>query len=297
MTTTAGTLLVRLPHRLPFAAGPVMAFHRAHAVTGLEVMTDDGWFTRAVRLPSAPGVIAVRPADRHVDARLHLTDPRDADAAVDRCRRLLDLDADPSVIDGRLAADPLLAPLVAAHPGLRLPGSVDAFETAVRAVLGQQISVAAARTFTARLVAALGEPLPAPVGGVTHLFPTAEQLSGGDVSALGLTRSRQATLTALAESVHMGRLRLDDGTDRAETRRALLALPGIGPWTAGYVALRGLADPDVLLGSDLAVRIELRALGASHDAQSLARLAEDWRPWASYATQHLWTHFVERTAR
>lgn len=297
MTTTAGALWLRLPHRLPFAAGPVMAFHRGHAVAGLESTTADGWFTRAVRLPYAPGVIAVRPADGHVDARLHLTDPRDADPAVAACRRLLDLDADPAAVDGLLGADPLLAPLIAAHPGLRLPGSVDAYETAVRAVLGQQVSVAAARTFTARLVIAVGEPLPMPVGTVTHLFPSPAQLAAADLSTLGLTRSRQTTLSTLAASVHSGQTRLDDSTDRDGIRDALLTLPGIGPWTAGYVALRALADPDVLLGSDLAVRAELRLLGESGDAASLARLAEAWRPWGSYATQHLWTHFVERTAR
>lgn len=298
-----GALVVRLQHRMPFDADPLMRFHRDHAVAGCEESTTDGWFVKAVRLPYAPGVVALRPAGpaqdgrSHVDARLQLTDLRDLPAAVDRCRRLLDLDADPHAVDAHLGADPLVGPLVADHPGLRVPGSADPFETAVRAVLGQQVSVKAARTFTMRLVEQLGQALPAPVGAVTRLFPTPAQIADGDLSTLGLTGARQRTLTGLAAAVHTGQTVLDGGVSRDEVQRQLVALRGIGPWTAGYVAMRALGDPDVLLGSDLAIRAELRELTGDDSPAALTALSRRARPWSSYATQHLWTHFMERTSK
>jgi AraC family transcriptional regulator of adaptative response / DNA-3-methyladenine glycosylase II len=218
-----------------------------------------------------------------VVARLRLAELRDLGAAVTRCRRMLDLDADPVAVDEALAADPALAPVVAGAPGRRVPASPDAGELAVRAVLGQQVSLAGARTLTARVLAAAGTPLAEPVGTLTHVFPRPEALAGADLSTIGLTGARRRTVAALAGTLARGELVLDPGTDRARTEHALLALPGIGPWTAALVALRGLGDPDVWLPGDLVLRRSLAALGST-DADAAAR----WRPWRSYAVLHLW---------
>jgi AraC family transcriptional regulator, regulatory protein of adaptative response / DNA-3-methyladenine glycosylase II len=195
---------------------------------------------------------------------------------------MLDLDADPAAVDDVLGADPALAPLVSAAPGRRVPSSPDADELAIRAVLGQQVSVAGARTLTARLLAA-GTPLAEPVGTLTHAFPRAAVLADADLTAVGLTGARRGTVSALAAALASGDIALDPGADREEAGRALLAVPGIGPWTAALVGLRGLADPDVWLPGDLALRKSLAALGSS-DADAAAR----WRPWRSYAVLHLW---------
>jgi AraC family transcriptional regulator of adaptative response / DNA-3-methyladenine glycosylase II len=185
-------------------------------------------------------------------------------------------------VDDVLGADPALAPLVGAAPGRRVPASPDADELAVRAVLGQQVSVAGARTLTARLLAA-GTALPEPVGTLTHAFPRPAALAEADLSAVGLTGTRRRTVQALSAALADGTIALDPGADREEARRALLAVPGIGPWTAALVGLRGLADPDVWLPGDLAVRKSLAALGSA-DADAATR----WRPWSSYAVLHLW---------
>jgi AraC family transcriptional regulator of adaptative response / DNA-3-methyladenine glycosylase II len=195
---------------------------------------------------------------------------------------MLDLDADPTAVDDVLGADPALAALVAAAPGRRVPASPDADELAIRAVLGQQVSVAGARTLTARLLPA-GTPLAEPVGTLTHAFPRAAALADVDLSAVGLTGARRRTIGALATALAAGDIALDPGADREEAERALLAVPGIGPWTAALVGLRGLADPDVWLPGDLALRKSLAALGSS-DADAATR----WRPWRSYAVLHLW---------
>jgi AraC family transcriptional regulator of adaptative response / DNA-3-methyladenine glycosylase II len=237
-------------------------------------------------LPHGPAVVRLSPAadgGPAVTARLRLTELRDLGVAVARCRRLLDLDADPAAVDDVLSADPALARLVAGAPGRRVPASPDADELAVRAVLGQQVSVAGARTLTARLLTAAGTPLPEPVGTLTHAFPRAAALADADLTAVGLTGSRRRTVHALAAALADDSVPLDAGADREEATRALRAVPGIGPWTAALVALRGLADPDVWLPGDLALRRALAALGSS-DADAATR----WRPWRSYAVVHLW---------
>jgi AraC family transcriptional regulator of adaptative response / DNA-3-methyladenine glycosylase II len=280
-----GGLVLRLVHREPFAAPHLLAFLAARAVPGLESAGDAG-YRRVVRTPHGPGLFAATPVPGagHVVVRLHLPDLADLATVVARVRRLLDLDADPAAVDPALAADPALAPLVAARPGLRVPGAVDGFELAVRAVLGQQVSVAGARTLAGRLVAALGEPLsavPTEVGaaGLTHAFPAAAEVATADLGALGLTSARRRALQALAAEVAEGRLSLDPGADRAQTRTRLLALPGIGPWTAEYAALRALADPDAWPGTDLVLRRRVAARGADPDR---------WRPWRGYGAVHLW---------
>jgi AraC family transcriptional regulator of adaptative response / DNA-3-methyladenine glycosylase II len=281
-----GTLTLRLAARAPFDAAEVLLFLGAHAVPGLEEW-DGTTFTRVLDLPHGPAVVALSPAADGapaVVARLALGELRDLGVAVSRCRRLLDLDADPEAVDAALAADPSLAPLVAAAPGRRVPASPDATELAVRAVLGQQVSVAGARTLTARLLTAAGTPLPEPVGTLTHAFPGPEALAAADLGAVGLTGARRRTVTGLAGALAEGRVRLDAGADRAEAERSLLALPGIGPWTAALVALRGLGDPDVWLPRDLALRRSLESIGSS-DTEAATR----WRPWRSYAVLHLWS--------
>ncbi|MCW2697301.1 MAG: ada [Modestobacter sp.] len=278
-----GWLTLRLAARAPFAADEVLLFLGAHAVPGLEEW-DGTTFSRVLDLPHGPAVVRLTPGTgTSVTARLQLTELRDLGTAVARCRRLLDLDADPTAVDEVLGADPALSVLVAAAPGRRVPTSPDAMETAVRAVLGQQVSIAGARTLTARLVRAAGEPLREPVGSLTHSFPRPAALADADLGTIGLTSARRRTVTSLAGALSDGSLALGPGVDRDEAARALLALPGIGPWTAALVALRGLADPDVWLPADLALRRSLRTLDSS-DADAATR----WRPWRSYAVMHLW---------
>ncbi|MET9415440.1 AlkA N-terminal domain-containing protein [Streptomyces klenkii] len=289
---TGAGIPLRLAHRGPYAAREIFGFLQRRAVPGVEeVLGAPGsrLYRRTLRLPYGTGVAEVReprPAGgRHgawLDCRLHLTDLRDLATAVQRVRRLFDLDADPYAVAERLGADPLLRPLVAARPGLRSPGAADGDELAVRAVLGQQVTVAAAVRLGADLVAAHGKPLPAPDGGLTHLFPDPGTLADAALDGLGMPDTRKRALRATATALADGALRLDPGADRDRAAEALLELPGIGPWTAGYVRMRALGDPDVFLPGDAGVRHGLAALGAEPGA------AEAWRPWRSYALHHLW---------
>jgi AraC family transcriptional regulator of adaptative response / DNA-3-methyladenine glycosylase II len=223
-----------------------------------------------------------------VGATLHLTSRADADAAVVACRRILDLDADPVAVDDCLAQDPALAPLVAAAPGRRVPGTADAEQFAVRAVLGQQVSTAAARTHAARLVAALGEPVDDPDGGLTALFPPPARLATMDPGLLAVPAARRATVLTLARALADGDVDLSPGADPVEAGRRLAALPGIGPWTVGTVAMRALGDRDAFLAGDLGVRLAAQRLGLPASPGALTRRAERWRPWRAYAVQHLW---------
>lgn len=286
-----GSITVRLPHRAPLAGAELLAFLGARTVPGVEEVTADGTYRRTLDLPRAPGVVEVAlPVDEgaaHVVATLRLGDLRDLGAAVERTRRLLDLDADPLAVAEHLGADPHLGPVVARATGRRVPGTVDGSELAVRAVLGQQVSVAGARTLAGRLVAALGEPLAEASGGLTHLFPSAGALADDDLAAVGMPASRKHALRSLAAALDDG-LVLDPAADREEARAALLALPGIGPWTASYVAMRALADPDSFLPGDLGVRHGLAAVGLPDGPADADALAARWRPWRSYAVLHLW---------
>jgi AraC family transcriptional regulator of adaptative response / DNA-3-methyladenine glycosylase II len=212
---------------------------------------------------------------------------------VARCRRLLDLDADPVAVDAALAGDPALAPSVGKDAGVRVPGAVDGFEVAVRAIVGQQVSVAGARTVLARLVAATDAGAPEGSADATSYrpFPGAAEVAAAPDEAFRMPTSRRQTIRALAVAVSDGSLHLDPGADRAETEATLLNLPGIGPWTAQYVAMRALGDPDVLMPTDLGVRRGAAALGLPTNPTVLGAHANTlWAPWRSYATMHLWRH-------
>jgi len=286
------SIVLRLPHRRPLAAGPLLEFLGTRAVPGIEAF-DGSTYRRSLRLPNGDGSVALsaEPAAGAIRAVFELEDLRDLTAAIARCRHLLNLDADPEAVDGVLGADELLGPLVARTPGIRMPGAAEGFELAVRAVVGQQVSIAAARTVTGRLVRAAGRPLGNPALPVTHTFPTPEalgELARRRPAAFSMPASRRRTLAALAGALAAGELSIGPGADPGEARAGLLALPGVGPWTAGYVAMRALGDPDAFLAGDLGVRRALGGLGGPQDARGAAALAERWRPWRAYAVAHLW---------
>lgn len=287
-------LILRLATRGPFAGNEVVGFLAARAIPGVETVDADGTYQRVLSLPHGPATVALSPAADHVSARLVLSDLRDLGPAVERCRRVLDLDADPHAVDEVLGADPLLAELVAATPGRRSPGAVDGTELLVRAIVGQQVSVAGARTVAGRIALALGEPIPdalaaAGGAGLTHAFPSAEAVVGVDRSTLAMPRSRAQALVDALSLVADGHLALDPGADRADVERQLLAVRGIGPWTAAYVAMRALGDPDVFLPTDLGVLRGMAAGGEPLDPKAAAERAAAWRPWRSYALHHLWS--------
>jgi AraC family transcriptional regulator of adaptative response / DNA-3-methyladenine glycosylase II len=283
----AGTVTLRLPFRAPFTPDNLFGHLVATGVPGVEEWRD-GAFRRTLRLPYGHAVVALRPERDHVACQLRLSDLRDLAAAVGRCRRLLDLDADPVAVDDQLAGDPHLAPLVAAGPGRRIPRTVDAEEFAVRAVLGQQVSTAAARTHAARLVVALGEPIEDPGGGLSHLFPATDALADLDPATLALPRARRAALLGLVTALADRRVVLGPGADREAARAGLSALPGLGSWTVELVAMRGLGDPDAFLPTDLGVRLAAEQLGLPTTPAALTAYAGRWRPWRAYAVQHLW---------
>ncbi len=281
---SSGRLALRLAVRRPFAGQHLLAFLGERAIQGVEHV-DDHVYARVLRLPHGLGAVRLTLHDARVDAELELTDLRDTAVAVERCRRLLDLDADPIAIGEVLGADPLLAPLVRDVPGQRLPGQVDGFEVAVRAIVGQQVSVAGARTILGRFAAAYGTPVSfdlAAEHGLTHAFATAESMAEADDTALSMPRSRAQALIGVARSVMSGELDLDPGADRDDTHKRLLAHRGIGPWTADYIVMRAFGHPDVMVEDDLYIRRML-----NHHGIDAARMST-WQPWRSYAALHLW---------
>ena len=287
---------VRLGFRPPFDAAGLFDFLAPRAIPHIEEVLG-GVYRRSLRLPHGAGVVELEPADVHVEARLRLEDGRDLDAAVRGCRALFDLDADPRPILDALGPDPLIGSLVRAVPGRRLPGRVDPHELAVRAVLGQQVSLSGAATLAGRLVLEHGEALERPLGAVTHLFPSAEAIAATDPATLPMPRSRGRALVGMCEALATRSLVLDPGADRSEARRRLLALPGIGPWTVEYVAMRGLGDRDAFLPTDLGIRKALESLGQDGRPVAAAALAERWRPYRSYAAQHLWASISQHRGR
>ncbi|QFG70086.1 DNA-3-methyladenine glycosylase 2 family protein [Ornithinimicrobium pratense] len=301
------TIALRLPQRAPLHAPSLFGHLAATAVPGVESW-GDGALSRTLRLPGGPGVVALRPpgeSGRHVPATVRLSAVADLSTAIGRCRRLLDLDADPQAVDEHLGNDPVLAPLVRSTPGVRLPGAVDGAEMALRAVLGQQVSTAAAATQAGRLVRALGTPLPEGFGasgwgekGVTHVFPEPQLVAEAPDGLLpGMPATRRRTLRALAAALADGTVDLGPGSDRRAAEEQLLTLPGIGPWTAHIVLLRGLGDPDAFPASDLGVRTAAAAAGLPADPRALGQFADRWRPWRSYATALLWASSSHAAAR
>jgi AraC family transcriptional regulator of adaptative response / DNA-3-methyladenine glycosylase II len=270
----AGVVALRLAFRPPLHAASLLEFLAARTITGVDEVAD-GTYRRTLRLPHGTATAELTPGPAHVTAALRLTDLRDLAPAVSRCRRLFDLDADPEAVDGVLAADPALAVAVEKEPGVRVPRAVDGFEIAVRAIVGQQISVPAARTVLGRLVTGAG-------------FPSPGELSELPDAAFGMPVARRETIRGLARAVLDGRVDLDPGADRTELVAALTALPGIGAWTAGYVAMRAAGDPDVFLPTDLGVRRGAAASGLPDEPRALDAHARRWRPWRSYALIRLW---------
>jgi AraC family transcriptional regulator of adaptative response / DNA-3-methyladenine glycosylase II len=281
-----GTVTVRLPFRQPLLPDNLFGHLVATAVPGVEEWRD-GAYRRTLRLPHGPGVVALTPQPDHVRCSLSLHDLRDLSVAIARCRRLLDLDADPVAVDAALSQDEALEPLVRKAPGRRVPRTVDEEELALRAVLGQQVSTKAAQTLTARLVRAHGDETADTAGGLTHLFPTPEQLLEVDPATLAMPGSRRDTVLRLARALSEGEVDLSPGADRETARLQLSALKGLGPWTVETVMMRALGDPDAFLPTDLGVATLAPLAGLPTGAALVAR-AERWRPWRAYAVQHLW---------
>ena len=276
----AGTIGLRLAFRAPLHRVALLGFLAARALPGIEE-ADVTTYRRGLNLPHGSATVALTPADRWVSATLRLADVRDLAPAVARCRRLFDLDADPVAVDGMLAADPALSAAVRQEPGVRVPRAVDGFELAVRAIVGQQVSVAGARLTLSRMLS------PATPGELRG-FPSAAAVAELPDTAFRMPAARRETIRALAQTVADGKLDLDPGADREESVARLLELPGVGDWTAGYVAMRAIGDPDVFLPTDVAARRGARALGLPDSAKALAAHAERWRPWRSYALMRLW---------
>ncbi|MBV8462464.1 MAG: DNA-3-methyladenine glycosylase 2 family protein [Acidimicrobiales bacterium] len=279
-------LLLHLPFRRPLCPDNLFGHLAATAVPGVEEVRD-GRYRRTLRLPHGPAVLDLSPTPDRIACRLWLADLRDLTTAIARCRRLLDLDADPQAVDAHLSRDPALEPLVRKAPGRRVPRSVDGGEMAVRAVLGQHVSVAAARRRAAALVERCGEPLSDPAGGLSFLFPEPRAVRTA-VDAAGLPAAGRRSLHALATALDEGRLGLGPGSDRDAELAELATLPGIGPWTLATVAMRALGDPDAFPSTDLGVARAADALGLAGGPGTLEARAEAWRPWRAYAVQYLW---------
>lgn len=291
------TLTLRLGYRPPYDFGAMLDFLRGRALPGVEYV-DTQAYSRVVSTGAAPGWLRVSawPGGEHA-LQLQL-DGVPAAALLDtvnRIRRMFDVDADPRAVADSLGTSPRLRPLLAQRPGLRLPSGWDGFEIAVRAILGQQVSVTAARTLATRLAQRYGQPLPMPLAeGLDSVFPTPEALADADLASLGLTRRRADTVRGVARALLDGRVdfraerTLDDFVAR------WVALPGIGPWTAHYVALRALGHPDAFPSDDLVLRQQATGDGVTITGKSLAELAEPWRPWRAYAVIHLWRDAASR---
>lgn len=289
------TISLRLAFRKPFAAEPLMDFLAKRAIPGVESF-GGSTYRRSMRLPHGDGTMEVTAADGYLNAVFALADLRDLTTAVSRCRHLFNLDADPVAVDEALGADPSLAPLVRRVPGRRVAGSTDGFEIAVRAIIGQQVSLTRATNLLGKLAQAAGRPLDEPRPPLTNVFPTPEavaELAASRPEEIPAPSSRRRALQILAEEVAQGRLSIDPGCDPRQLEEELLALPGVGPWTANYVTMRALGDPDSFLVGDLGLKRAATHLGQADDPASLTAWAERWRPWRAYALGHLWSLATE----
>jgi len=282
-----GGLALRLPYNGPLDWDAMLAYLDRRAIPGVESVSD-GVYRRTVVIEGDPGVIELlRGGDDHLVLRAHLPHWEGLIHLVERARRIAALDAPTSEANAALEGDPLLGPLVAARPGLRTPGAWDPFEVGVRIILGQQVSVVGASTTSGRFAAALGTPVPGLAAfDLGYTFPTAETVASADLSDLGLTRARAAAVQNFARAVSEGQLRLDGSQPLEEFMASVVAVPGLGPWTAHVLALR-LGERDAFPASDLGLKRAYERL-VPDPTQSLEELAEQWRPWRAQAAAHLW---------
>jgi DNA-3-methyladenine glycosylase II len=277
-----------LDYSPPYDWPAMLGFLSARAIAGMEVVVD-GIYSRSIALNGVNGTLSIKPgAADALELTLDFPDSAVAPEIVARLRRMFDLDADLAPIHRQLAVDPLMARLIAERPGLRVPGAWDGLELAIRAVLGQQISVGAAIKLAGKLVARYGEPLGSSRPGLTHVFPQASVLAAADLATLGMPKSRGRTLSGVAQALLDDPLLFESGREGGIAR--LLALHGIGDWTAHYIALRQLREMDAFPSGDVGLINALAALeGGPVMARELLQRAEVWRPWRGYAAQLLWT--------
>ncbi|HUB72079.1 MAG TPA: AlkA N-terminal domain-containing protein [Acidimicrobiales bacterium] len=293
----ATAVTVRLAFRPPMVADLLFGFLAARAVPGVEE-GDLSSYKRSLSLPHGLATVTVRPpagGERYMPATFVLEDLRDLTTAVKRARQLFDLDADPEAVSELLGGDPLLGEAVRSRPGVRVPGHVDGDELAIRAVLGQQVSVAGARTLAGRLAAAYGRPLSSPDGTVVRSFPPADALAEVGTADLAMPRARARCLTELAGALAKGEVDLSPGADREKASEALQRLPGIGPWTVSYIQMRALRDPDAFPAADLGLRRALERAGVpgARSPAAVLSLSRRWRPYRAYALQYLWAGLPE----
>jgi AraC family transcriptional regulator, regulatory protein of adaptative response / DNA-3-methyladenine glycosylase II len=295
----AGSLSVRLAYRPPYDWDAVLSFLAARAIPGVELVSGNS-YRRSIALGGNSGVVAVTPADHsRVDVAIRFPDMAVLPQIIARVRRVFDLAADPDAIGAHLSLDPMLAPLVAVRPGLRMPGAWDGFELALRAIFGQQITVAAATRLLGRLVAQFGATLPAAARegeGLSHLFPTPVRIAGADLTTLGMPGARAMAATSLARVIAADPAIFGRGASLEQAIAKLRRLPGIGEWTAQYIAMRELREPDAFPAADIGL---LRAMAVDGRRPSPAQLlsrAERWRPWRAYAALHLWAEGTRKTA-
>ena len=287
-----GELSVRLAYRPPYDWDAMLAFLGARAIPGVETVSGNT-YRRTIAIGGHSGVVSVAPSDRNrISVSVRFPNIAALPQIIARVRRVFDLAADPDAIGAHLSLDPLLAPLVSVRPGLRVPGAWDGFELAVRAIFGQQITVPAATKLLGRLVAAHGAVLPAAAGdgeGISHLFPTPARLAAADLSVLCIPRARAMSVTSLAAALVADPMIFGRGASLADAIAKLRSLPGIGEWTAQYIAMRELREPDAFPAADVGL---LRAMtngdGRRPSSAELLSRAERWRPWRAYAALHLW---------
>jgi AraC family transcriptional regulator of adaptative response / DNA-3-methyladenine glycosylase II len=286
-----GELVLELPYRAPFDWSGLVEFLASRAIPGVEVVSRNA-YQRTVSLSGSAGLVEVRPrSDKPcLELRLRLPNSRRLLPLVNRARRLFDLGADPVEINSVLEVDPRLRPLVRKRPGLRVPGAWDGFELAVRAILGQQVTVKGATTLSGRLVARFGAPLASPmVEGLEAIFPTPETLAEAELEAIGLPRTRAAAIRRLAAAVVEGDINFELTGSIEDSVRRLTRLPGVGDWTAQYIAMRALGEPDAFPASDLGLLKAAAGNGQRLTPARLRKLAGAWRPWRAYAAMHLWS--------
>jgi len=289
--TEIDSIKIKLAYRPPYAWNQVSGFLQTRAIPGVEEVGPWG-YRRSIRLGGKPSIVEAIPdtTSDQLKVKFTLNDVGSLQSAVNKIRVLFDLDVDCEPIHQQFSADPILVKHVKKNPGLRVPGAWDVFELSVRAILGQQISVAAASTFAGRLVQKFGHPLKVSVPtSTTHLFPLPEELANEDLTVIGLPRKRAESITGLARGFPNTMIKIDRARSLEEVEQVLCQLPGIGPWTAQYIAMRALGYPDAFPVGDLGLIRSLKALNPKADSNALSKHAEHWRPWRAYAAMHLWT--------